>query len=387
MRILHLLQLVRPDIGGPARAVVDLCDALSRAGHEVTLASFDLSGAPGAWREAGGGVPRAVLLDPPRGLARRFTSQQREGFRELMSAHDVLHLHGPWETANAQAAAIARTLGKPYILSLRGMLDDWCMTQGGIKKRLYLALAGRRMLERAAFVHCTAQAEYEQSRKHFPRGRGIVIPNLTDLKPFENLPGPEMARARFSVLAPGGAGRPNLLFLSRVHVKKGLEVLLRAGALLRTRGIDANILIAGTGDAPYVESVKRLAAELGLQDRAHFLGLVVNEEKLSLYQAADLFVLPTSQENFGFVFIESLACGTPVVTTRGVDIWPELEASGGSVIADATPEAVADAVGSLLAKRDSLKAMGAKGREWVFKDMAPAKVIREFEAMYERAVR
>lgn len=385
MRILHLLAMLRMEYGGPVRAVLDLCGALADRKHEVTLATWDTHDAPPEWATAPA-APKLEKINSP-GRTGLFSREDRDRMASLIHSHDLVHVHGVWNPWNWQVGAIARQIGKPYIISVRGMLDDWCMEQKPVKKRLFLAVAVRKWLERASFVHLTAQAEFDQARKHFPRGRGIVIPNLTDLKPFENLPGPEMARARFSVLAPGGAGRPNLLFLSRVHVKKGLEVLLRAGALLRTRGIDANILIAGTGDAPYLESVKRLAAKLGLQDRAHFLGLVVNEEKLSLYQAADLFVLPTSQENFGFVFIESLACGTPVVTTRGVDIWPELEASGGSVIADATPEAVADAVAKLLSKRDSLKAMGAKGREWVFKDMAPAKVIREFEAMYERAVR
>jgi glycosyltransferase involved in cell wall biosynthesis len=203
-------------------------------------------------------------------------------------------------------------------------------------------------------VHLTAQGELDQARKWFPRGRGLVIPNLLDLDSFRSLPGPELAKKRYPVFGGGG---PVMLFLSRVHYKKGIEPLLRA-----------------------------LARELGVEDSVVFAGHVVGDLKLSLYQAADLFVLPTSQENFGFVFVESLACGTPLVTTKGVDIWPELESSGGALIESAEPERLASTLAPILADRDRLRVMGARGREWVFRWLDPARVLDQFEAMYRGAV-
>lgn len=381
MRILHLLAFLRAEYGGPVRAVLDLCGALAAKGHDVTLCAWDTADAPPEW-DGVEGRPKVerIHAPAPTGI---FTKAGRQAILHLIEAHDVLHLHGVWNPWNWQLGAIARSADRPYIVSVRGMLDDWCMAQKAIKKRLFLALAVRRWLESAAYVHLTARAEFDQARKHFPRGRGIIIPNLLDLAPFERLPGPEVARARFQALA---SNRPSLLFLSRLHVKKGLESLLRAAAVLRGRGADVNILIAGTGEPAYVDSVKRLAGALGLHDRAHFLGLVVGDEKLSLYQACDLFVLPTSQENFGFVFVESLACGTPVVTTRGVDIWPELEACGGAVICEGDAEGVAGALAGLLARRADLPAMGRRGRAWVFDALHPDKVIAQFEGMYAQAL-
>jgi glycosyltransferase involved in cell wall biosynthesis len=387
MKVLHFFHAIRTDLGGPPRAIVDLCGALAGRGHEVTLATADARDVPPAWSlgtAATAGAPHVRVIPAGRFDGKILTPSAASALREEVRVHDVLHLHGPWEIANAQAASIARTLQTPYVVSIRGMLDDWSMESGRSKKRLYLALLGRRMLERASAVHLTARFEHAQARKHFPRGRGVVIPNLLDLAPFERLPGPASARARFPALT---SGRANLLFLSRIHVKKGLESLFRAAAMLRRKGIDVNVLVAGTGEPAYVGSVKALAAELGLAERAAFLGQVVGEEKLSLYQACDLFVLPTSQENFGFVFAESLACGTPVVTTRGVDIWPELEGSGGAVIAEGTTEATASAVESMLSDRARLREMGERGRAWVFDALNPQRVIREFESMYEEAVK
>ena len=114
-----------------------------------------------------------------------------------------------------------------------------------------------------------------------------------------------------------------------------------------------------------------------------FLGFVSGREKVSLYQAADLFVLPTHQENWGFVLLESLACSTPVVTTRGVDIWPELEASGGAVIVEPTAGAVAGAVTELLGDRKRRRVMERRGRRWVLENLDVARVVGQYEQLYQ----
>lgn len=386
MRILHYLSVVRAEVGGPARAVTDLCAAFARRGHDVTLATSDDTDVPAAWKQpnAGPGLPGLVRVAPPAIPGGLFSPAQLKPLRELIKSHDALHLHGAWGPWNVQLGAAARKLGVPYFVSIRGMLDDWCMAQKGAKKTLFLKLAGTRYYERAASVHLTAQFEYEQAKKYFPRGRGTVIPNLLDLEPFKSLPGEQLARAKFPHL---NSGEPVLLFLSRVHVKKGIEHLLRAVRLLNDSGTPCRAVIAGSGDEPYVTSLKRLCTELKLDGRVAFVGLVTGADKLSLYQACDLFVLPTSQENFGFVFVEALACETPLVTTKGVDIWPELESSGAAVIAPGTPEGTAQAVRAMLARgRDTLKDMGRRGRAWTFDWLDPAKVVGQFEAMYRSAM-
>lgn len=390
MRILHFLMWVRADIGGPARAVTDLCAALARRGHHVSLATTDASDVPPDWARGDAaspqttvhtsGLPAVYTVPPPSIPGGFFSPASMARFRALIAQHDVLHLHGAWGSFNVQLGNAARKLGKPYFISIRGMLDDWCMAQKSTKKTLFLKLGGTRWYENAARVHLTAQFEYEQARKYFPRGRGTVIPNLLDMTPFRTLPSEEIARAKFPHL---NSGEPVLLFLSRVHVKKGIEVLLRAVKILNTSGTPCRAIIAGSGDEPYVASLKSLCAELNLNDRVAFVGLVKGDEKLSLYRASTLFVLPTSQENFGFVFAESLACATPLVTTKGVDIWPELQSSGAASIAPPTPEATAEAVRQMLAKGPAaLKAAGEQGRAWVFDWLNPDRVLDQFEAMY-----
>jgi glycosyltransferase involved in cell wall biosynthesis len=387
VRIAHYHRRLDLEAGGVVRAVIDLCGALAAAGHDVMLFTPDAKDAPLEWR--GGAArgssraraPRVVEIAPPRLPGGLFTRGQARALAARLAEADVAHVHGMWLPSNAQFAAAAARAGRPYIVSVHGMLDDWSMAQRGAKKRFYLATFGRRLLRGAAAVHCTAQAEMDQARKWFPGRPGAVIPLIFDASAFASLPGPEPARAKFPALREP---RPRLLFLSRLHYKKGVEHLLRAAAVLRARGRDVDALVAGTGDAAYEERLRALARDLRIEGRAHFLGFVGGKEKVSLYQAADLFVLPTSQENFGFVLFEAMAARTPVITTRGADTWPEVEASGGGVVVEASGEAIADAAAQLLDDPPGRRAMGRAGREWVLANLSAESVVHAFEELYGR---
>ncbi len=378
MNIVHYLPTIRLAEGGVVRAVLDVCTLMARRGHRVTLACWDPADVPAAWAAEPGRSPGVLRLDRP-GRGGLLSSTALACSDERLADADVLHLHTPWDLANLQLARQARRRGKPYVISVHGMLDVWSMAQKALKKKLFLALFARRLLNGAAAVHCTAEAERTQASRWFDGVRAVVVPLVFDLSDFRILPGPYAARAAFPVAASADC---KLLFLSRLHPKKGAEVFLRAGALLQSRGQHVQLLLAGTGEAAYTAGLKRLAQELGIGERTHFLGLVVGQNKLSLFQAADLFILPTSQENFGFVFPEALACRTPVVTTKGVDIWPELEASGGAVIAERTAEAIADAAAPILKNSPLRQQMGEKGREWVLSALDNDRVSERFEAMY-----
>ncbi|MEZ6242471.1 MAG: glycosyltransferase [Phycisphaerales bacterium] len=387
MRIVHYLQRIDLAEGGVVRAVLDMTALLARRGHEVVLITHYDADAPDAWKLGEPGCPALKVVPGPARPLGLFAATQLQELEPTIKSADVVHLHACWTTANNQLASMARRLGVPYVLSIHGMLDDWCMAQKAPKKRVYLALAGRKTLEHAAFVHSTAQAELDQSKKWYPKGRGVVVPLVFDLDPFRTLPGPSLAYKKFG---PDGSGdihpdEPVVLFLSRVHPKKGVEHLIRAAALLRDRDIPCRTLIAGTGDEAYAASLRRLIEQHALADHVRLLGLVTGELKISLFERADVFALPTSQENFGFVLPEAMACRTPAITTRGVDIWPELESSGGALIADQSPEAFADAIALLLHDDARRTRMGDAGRAWVFEHLDPDAIAARFEGMYAQA--
>jgi glycosyltransferase involved in cell wall biosynthesis len=379
MRILHFIPSLDPARGGPIRAVSDLAQALRTRGHAVTLLTTELP-PPDRAKDID---PSAVALPGPLRISLPFSRAQLRKARDILAHHDALHTHGAWHWCNAQLGTAARAMGKPYVVSPRGMLDDWCMQQLAFKKRLYWNLLGRTHFERAAAVHCTAQGELSQSKKWFPRGTGVVISNFLDLAPYRNLPGPDQARAAFPALKTPAH---KVLFLSRIDPKKGLDVFLRAAAILKQHGTPALYVIAGKREGAYGVAMENLATSLGLGDAVLWTGHVGGSMKLSLYQACNLMAIPTSQENFGFIFPECLGCGTPVITTKGVDIWPELLQSGSVEIVDRTPQAFADAIARLLQDPARREWMAKRAGPFVLSHFDDTRILREFEELYQRCI-
>jgi len=380
MRILHYVESTDLRWGGVPRFVLDCARVMAESGHPSTVLTLDPTDSPIEWLGDGNaGVPRVEKLQGPSVLGRLFSPAQMAEIKKDLQRADVVHLHCVWSPTTVQIGSACHSLGVPYVVSCHGMLDDWSMMQGATKKRIFHTLSARMFLENAARVHCTARAEFEQSHKWFANGHEAIVPYLIDLEPFQSLPGPEQARQRFNL---GGGDKKTVLFLSRLHHKKGLEHLIQAAATMQSQGFRGDFVIAGTGDEAYVRTLHEAAATLKIEDRMKFVGQVSGREKLSLYQAADLFVLPTSQENFGLVLVEALACGTPLVTTKGVDIWKDVQGSGAARVVEQPATELADAMTQVLSN-DALRGqMSRAARPWVFEQYNQTRLTERFAEMY-----
>jgi len=365
-RVAHGIFGLAPAYGGVVRAAVDQASLLARAGHEVSVVA-------GGEAHEVEGLDDRVRLEWAGGGMRWASGGLWAG---RWGSLDLLHLHEPWRAGNLLLARAARRAGVPYVVNVHGMLDRWSLAQGRWKKRIFLALAGRRFLEGAAAVLATAEGEREQGQEVVPGARWRVLGLPVDLAGFEGLPGRDEAREAWGL---EGAVR-RLLFLGRIHPKKGLHHLV--GALGRLGG-EIELLVAGPGgDGGYGGEVRRRAEALGVAGRMRWLGAVYGDEKRALLRAADLLVVPTSQENFGLVFPEAMACGLPVLTTRGVDIWRELEGAGALVVEDGGDEkSLAAAIAALLGDGAGLAERGERGRAWVRSTFAEPLMAAAYEAM------
>jgi glycosyltransferase involved in cell wall biosynthesis len=299
-----------------------------------------------------------------------------------MRSADLVHLHAPWVPSNVQIARMAHRAHIPYVLTIHGMLDDWCMAVRLPKKRIYLALFGRRLIDRASAVHFTATAELEQARRWFSNPRVAVLPYLFDLSELMDLPGETLAADAF---APLRSEKPKFLFLSRLHPKKGVELLIEAASILQRQNFAMEVIIAGDGTPQYVQQLRELVRKHNVERIVTFIGLVKGPLKLSVFQAADVFVLPTSQENFGLVLPESLACGTPVITTRGVDIWQDIEAAGGIIVNRSASE-IAHAMKDLIQDPAARADRSRRGRQWVLENLDPMRLAERYERLYEDCI-
>ncbi len=337
----------------------------AKAGANVTLVTHDAKDVPTDF-------PGQVKVIPGPGILGRLGSGVASAL-SLCQQNDVIHLHGAWSLANLQWAELALQSQRSYFISPHGMLDDWCMEQKSLKKKFFLRFGGRKWLERASGVHLTATAEERQSKKWAPSMRSFVCPLPMDLAPFQEIPPRSLAA---SVEPAYMEEPPIVLFLSRLHEKKRPDLLIEVARELKS---EATIVLAGDGDPSYVESLKKQAHGTTVR----FPGFVKGPAKVSMYAHAACFALPTSQENFGYVLFEALAAGVPVLTTKGADTWPEMEASGGAIVLNASVDAFCEAIRQRIASADDSKEMGAKGREWALQNLdakaATRRLLQEYE--------
>lgn len=396
LAIAHYLPSLHSGLGGPIKVAMDLCAKLASRGHRMTLLTNQVADAPSAWTSADAHdrrLPKVVALAGRVGRFRNLHKDTMRAVEEHLRGHDLLNVHGTWYPANLQVCALAQRLRKPFIYTMHGSIDDVSFAEKYWRKRVFFELCQRAQLARAAAVHCMAQSELEQSGRWFPAGHGVVVPCMVDFAPFRTLPGPAEARAKFPFLARPA---PKILCLSRIHPIKCVEVIIDALALLRDRGVDADLVIAGgttrdravkliNGMDPYLHELHQRVARLKLEDRVCFTGAVSGSAKVSLYQACDVFAMASLHENFGLVFLEALAAGLPLVTTKGAGLWPELQRSGAAAIVDHAPTAFAEAFATWLRNPQRAK-LGQQGRAWALETFDDEKVANQYEQMYAQAI-
>ncbi len=257
--------------------------------------------------------------------------------RSSIAEADVVHFHGLWEFLHHRARGWCGELGKPFIVSPHGMLEDWAFRHRAWKKWPYFHLVERRSLTRADVLLATSAEEAASLGRWFSSPQVEVMPLGTSV-----MAAPDHAESRRKLgLAPEEFV---VLFLSRCHQKKGLHLLIEAlGRVAATATKKIRLLIVGEGDSRYVEPLRRTTQSWRGNVRCTWAGAVWGVEKWTYLSAADLFCLPSYSENFGLVVVEALFAGTPVLTTFATP-WPSLR---GSLPVHLIPPTVDDLVAAL----------------------------------------
>jgi glycosyltransferase involved in cell wall biosynthesis len=291
-----------------------------------------------------------------------------------------------WEQVQHEAARCSRKLGKPYVLTPHGMLTPWSLAQSRWKKKLYLAWRLRTNLRHAASLHFTSPNECQQVAPLNLGPPSIVEPNGLDLEDFDPLPPPGSFRAQYPALAD----KPIVIFLSRLHHKKGLDLLIPAFARLKQR--DAMLVIAGPDSGGYQLVVEKLIERLGLKDRAILTGMLQGPQKVAALADADLFVLPSAHENFGIVVIEAMAAGIPPIISDGVSIHGEItDAQAGAVMSiNCDPEQsinqLTTAMDRWLADPDLRRQTGKRARTYVVERFGWDPLARRWMEHYQQMI-
>ena len=284
---------------------------------------------------------------------------------------DVVHINCCWLPQCAWAQLWAQKAGYKVVLSPHGMLEPWIMARHyWTRKFPALLLYQKKAIAKADCLHATAESEKENLLKLGYNNRIEIIANGIDVENIE--------------LKQEWKRKKQILFLSRIHVKKGINFLLEAVAELKKELTGYTIHIAGEGDEQYINQLKEQGKQLGIESMVDFCGGVYGEKKWQLFRDADIFVLPTYSENFGIAVAEALASGTPVITTNGTP-WEELNTRHCGWYTEIGTEATAKALRQFLqTPEEELENMGKRGRKLIEEKYSTTMVAYHMNELYKK---
>lgn len=319
MKILHVIPSLAPSSGGPAEALRQLARAYSEIGVEAEIVCRDDPASP--WLSSFAACVHALNV---RGGTYGYSPRFRRWLRVNVKRFDVVIAHAMW-TYPGLAAALAARGRVPYAVFPHGMLDPWFRRRyplKHLKKYLYWPVQYP-VLRDAKAVLFTSTLESELAPRSFwPNNwTSVVVPYGTNEPPADL----RAQHQAFEQRLPQLAGRRFLLFLSRIHEKKGCDLLVEAFASAAEEHQGVDLVIAGPDQAGLAGKLQALAKRLGIAERVHWPGLLTGDAKWGSLRACEAMILPSHQENFGVIVAEALACGRPVLLSNQVNVWPQIE--------------------------------------------------------------
>jgi glycosyltransferase involved in cell wall biosynthesis len=367
MRVLQVIPNLAARIGGPAVSVVESSLALAECGVETSIYATDLAEAASAATHGVvsladlplGAKSLDVRLFParrPRRLA--FSPELWRALHEHAGEYDVVHIHSLFLFPQFAAYRSARAAGVPYVVSPRGALDPHLRRRSRAVKAINDVLWQRDMLQGAARLHVTSDEEARLLSDVAPGVPRAVAPNGIRWRDFQELPDGREFRSR----SLQGHDGPVVMYLGRLSHKKGLDVLIRAFAMVRRDVPEARLAIVGPDDEGLTPGLAALARREGVAGAVTFAGMLRGRDKLAALAAADVWALPSHSENFGVAVAEALAAGRAVVVAPGVNIAREIEGAAAGVVCDLSAAAFAGSIVSLLWDEEKRARLGASAR-------------------------
>lgn len=372
LTILHLTPSYKPAYiyGGPTISVSRLCESQAAAGAAVTVYTTTANGpselpvTPSTPRQVDGVevwyFPRLT------GDHTHFSPSLLRKTWRTCRQFDAIHIHSWWNLVAVLSALVCLVRGVKPILSPRGMLSAYSQNQGQRSAKRWLQQwIGKPLLRRVVF-HATSRQEAETIGKSFPHSPLFILPNLVDL--------PDCPSQRISQ-----SDIFQMVFISRIDPKKGLELLLPV--LSKLEG-SWRLDIYGSGDSDYLTRLQEQIADYGLEKYIHWRGWAQGETKTTALAQADLFLLPSSDENFANAVLEALACGTPVLVSDQVGLSDYVLTHDFGWVHPLDPAALLQILELALADQVKRTRIRQEAPKKIRQDFEPLGVARQYIAQY-----
>lgn len=330
MKILHVLPSVDPASGGPMEGVRNQGYYLKNNSHQIEVLTLDDPDS-----EFLRNYPLVVHAIGPAKGHYAYCSALMPWLEKHATNYDRIIINGIWQYHSFGAWRALRNSNVPYYVYTHGMLDPWfkqAYPLKHLKKCLYWPWAEYRVLRDAKAVIFTCEEERRLARKSF------WLYNVNEaVASYGTTHPPQLSHninEAFTKQFPELAGKRFLLFLSRIHEKKGCDLLIKAFVKVAEQNPELQLAIAGPDQVGLKMKLQALAESLGVAHRIHWLGMLTGDAKWGVFHASEVFVLPSHQENFGIVVAEALGCGKPVLISNKVNIWREIEVDNAGIVAN-----------------------------------------------------
>jgi len=382
VRILHVIPYIHPSAGGPPVVVENFVRETGRLGHLSEIISTPLfcngDAAPllRQWSE----LAPISLLPTVSNFAPWSTSASRK-IHESVESADIIHVHTLWNPMNGMVRLACARHGRPYVLMPHGMLDPYSLSVKRWRKALHLSVIERRNIFGARRLIFTTAEEARLASVNSCSQKGVVIPLGGDI-PRWNV---QELTSNFLDQFPMARGRRQLLFLGRLHFKKGLDRILTALPTIVRVLPDVLLTVVGDGTQEFEAAIRSTIAARGLESSVIMTGRLDGAAKWGAYGSAELFLLPSRQENFAITVAEAMQMGVPVVISNRVNTWPYVKAASAGIVVDEEriERVLADNILMLLQNSQALELMGKRGQEYARINLTWARAAAELLKCYE----
>ena len=334
MRILNICAYTWA-IGGPARIIYDHAGVAVRRGHQVDILS-PLSPGDDLYPAPDGVTVIPVLRTPPVSrVFREYSAPLYTYLKAHIHEYDIVHCHGIWHFGSLAPFLLDKQVAK--VVTIHGLLDKWAIRHSYWKKKLLSVVLQKRLLNRADLIQINNDDEHGDLLRYLGHQHPNVvqIPNGIPMADFAQLPAPGTFRRQHGIPPT----QPLILFMSRLNIKKGLDLLLPAFAQYAKRHPDALLVLAGPDDG-YQAEAEAFIKQNNLAEKVKLVGMLTGDDKKAALADADVFVLPSYSEGFSMAVLEAMASGTPAIVSDRVGFGEVIRETGAACLTELTPVGV-----------------------------------------------
>lgn len=364
MKIISVIENIADEYGGPANSLPNMLEAL-RKNLGIKSVVYSISGGRDEKNQFIERFSIPWYNCKPNGPSKiKYSAELRSRLNSELGNGDIIFSNNLWNYPAFLSAFVAQTKALPHVVSIRGSLYPWSLSQGKWRKKIAWFLFQKRSLQKASLVHVTCADEYHAVRKLGITSPIAIVPHGINYDDYQDLPQKEACFEHLNLCKE----KKYVLFMSRLHKKKGLDLLLDVWVDLVKVFPNWCLLVVGPDYSNYIEKINVIASENKITDNIKVLGMLTGHDKLAVLGVSDLFTLPSYTENFGVVIGEAMAAGVPTITTTGVP-WSEVNSWNCGLQIELSRENLFNAMESLMGEDEKyLIAMSKNAKSLIKKN-------------------